>query len=142
MMDASTSLSVLSDDLSDYDVISEAGHASADSSIADFDHIPAQVPTEPAIPQAARENFYTASLSPENIQAYVRKALGVNAVGGVATNGHTTQSKTMRVYVDGIFDVFSVGFVSVSVGEGVDSRRSSDMLCSFDRLNCRFRPFI
>jgi hypothetical protein len=135
MMDESSP--VLSDDLSDYDVISEAGHASADSSIADFDHIPAQVPTEPAIPQAAREKFYTASLRPENIQAYVRKALGGN--GAVATNGHTTQSKTMRVYVDGVFDVFSVGFVSVSVNEDLDSHESSDMLCSFDKQNCHSR---
>ena len=105
---------MLSDDLSDYDVISDAGHASADSSLADFDHIPAQVPAEPAIPQAARDHFYTASLSPANVQAYVRKALGLNGVGCETppANGHDVQNKTMRVYVDGVFDVFDVGFVS------------------------------
>jgi len=108
-MDASSALS----DLSDYDVISNSEHRSIESSIADLDHIPAQVPSEPAISQAARESFFTASLSAKAIQAYVRKALGL----GVDTNAdeenscmsNGAQNKTMRIYIDGSFDVFNAG---------------------------------
>jgi choline-phosphate cytidylyltransferase len=110
---ATDASSVLSDDLSDYDVISNPGQRSVESSIADLDHIPALVPSEPAISHAAREQFYTASLSAENIQAYVRKALCLppspNVEGQPSRTGNGCDNRTLRVYVDGIFDGFNTG---------------------------------
>lgn len=78
--------SVLSDD-SDYDIVSP------DNSIAD---LRAAVP-EPPPSEAARETFNTARLSAQEIQSFVGLSVSVS------------QAKTTkRIYVDGIFDPFSV----------------------------------
>jgi len=92
--------SVLSDD--DFDIVSNPGHKSLESSIADLDHIPKQEVHEPVPAQAALETFDTVSLTAAEIQAYVRKALDGRNTTSPAEN------KTVRVYVDGTFDMFNV----------------------------------
>ncbi|OSX64269.1 hypothetical protein POSPLADRAFT_1137734 [Postia placenta MAD-698-R-SB12] len=89
------------DDLSDYDVISD-GHRSLESSIADLSHVDVEAADihEPPPPPAARDRFDTVSLSADDIQKYVRKA--VPSIPGRRWSG----DGTVRVYVDGIFDPF------------------------------------
>lgn len=89
-------ISVLStDDLADYDVISD-GPRSLESSIADLGHVdrPAGSLSEPPPLPSARERFATATLSAEDIQAYVQRALG---------HVESSEGRTWRVYVDGVF---------------------------------------
>ena len=91
-------LSVLSsDDLADYDIISE-GQRSLESSIADLGPPPVRFAGgEPAPPPAARERFgETVALGAEDVQAYVRRALQ-------ATTPGTDAARVWRVYVDGVF---------------------------------------
>ncbi|KAK7466414.1 hypothetical protein VKT23_005136 [Stygiomarasmius scandens] len=114
-MDASLS----GDDLSDYDVISDPGRRSLDSSIADLmlEHTPPEV-KEPAPSQAALDKFLPARLSPGDIQSSVRTHLGLGTAPS-ASNGNGTlrrQShagmndfRTRKIYVDGIYDTFNVG---------------------------------
>ena len=92
-------LSVLStDDLADYDVISD-GPRSMDSSIADLGPPPRFVGGEPTPLPAAKEKFGdTVSLTAEEIQAYVQRSLNSSLAGGRGDD-----SRTWRVYVDGIF---------------------------------------
>lgn len=90
-MDAS---SVLSDDLSDYDVISDPGRRSFDSSIADFTF----TVTEPPPTPEAYNKFATVRLTAADIQS-----------------AHRLDNRTKRVYVDGIFDIFNVGCVAFSL---------------------------
>ncbi|KAJ7334066.1 cholinephosphate cytidylyltransferase [Mycena albidolilacea] len=109
--------SVLSDD-SDYDIVSP------DNSIAD---LRAAVP-EPPPSEAARETFNTARLSAQEIQSFVGLSVSVS------------QAKTTkRIYVDGIFDPFSVrhalqlrqaklSFPSVWLVVGVFSNDACDRL--------------
>ncbi|KAF7356656.1 Nucleotidylyl transferase [Mycena venus] len=86
--------SVLSDD-SDYDIVSP------DTSIADLSHgAAASTILEPPPSEAARETFNTCQLSAEEIQAFVRSSLGLSLP--------MSQGRTKRIYVDGIFDSFSV----------------------------------
>lgn len=98
-VDAASMLS--GDDLSDYDVISD-GHRSLESSIADLSHVDVEAADihEPPPPPAARDRFDTVSLSADDIQKYVRKA--VPSIPGRRWSG----DGTVRVYVDGIFDPF------------------------------------
>jgi choline-phosphate cytidylyltransferase len=100
MMDVSA---VLSDD--DFDIVSNPGQKSLESSIADLDHIPKQGVHEPAPAQAALEKFNTVSLTATDIQAYVRKAL--DAASGMSA-AYPMEHRTVRVYVDGTFDMFNV----------------------------------
>ncbi|KAJ6518734.1 cholinephosphate cytidylyltransferase [Mycena sanguinolenta] len=84
--------SVLSDD-SDYDIVSP------DNSIADLaGHVVAI--REPPPSEKARETFNTCQLSAPEIQAFVQSSLGLSIPASPA--------RTMRIYVDGIFDPFSV----------------------------------
>lgn len=97
-IDASSVFS--NDDYAEYDFVSE-GHRSLESSIADLglgEEGAAEV-TEPAPSQTARAIFGTPSLSAEDIQEYVQKALGTEV----------KPHKTVRVYADGLFDPFNAG---------------------------------
>jgi len=95
---------VLSDE--DYDVISNPGQQSLESSIADFGHIAAQSMREIPPTEAAREILSTASLSPADIQAWVR---GVMDSANGRSGSYPTDNRTIRVYVDGVFDVLTAG---------------------------------
>ena len=91
-------LSVLStDDLADYDVISD-GPRSMESSIADLGPPPRFAGGEPAPLPSAKEKFDTVGLTVEEIQTYVQRSLNVSQTGGRGDD-----SRTWRVYVDGIF---------------------------------------
>ncbi|KAI0629259.1 hypothetical protein C8Q77DRAFT_1142972 [Trametes polyzona] len=90
-------LSFSTEDLADYDVLSD-GLRSLESSIADLDPIAKDAGGEPAPLPTAREKFGdTVGLTAEDIQAYVQRSLG--APPGTRAN----EKKTWRVYVDGIF---------------------------------------
>ncbi|PIL24996.1 hypothetical protein GSI_12884 [Ganoderma sinense ZZ0214-1] len=95
-------LSVLStDDLADYDVISD-GPRSLESSIADLGAPPRFAGGEPAPLPSAREKFDTVALTAEEIQAYVQRSLNASLAGG-----RRDDSRTWRVYVDGVFGPLS-----------------------------------
>ncbi|KAG1804477.1 uncharacterized protein BJ212DRAFT_887882 [Suillus subaureus] len=96
------SSSVLSDD--DYDVISNPGQRSLESSIADLHHIPSLTTYELPPSDAARERLSAVALNPVDIQAYVQNALKVSSAGK-----YPRDNRTLRVYVDGVFDVLTVG---------------------------------
>ncbi|TBU60960.1 hypothetical protein BD310DRAFT_921830 [Dichomitus squalens] len=90
-------LSVLStDDLADYDVISD-GPRSMESSIADLGP-PRFAGGEPAPLPSAREKFDTVGLTAEDVQAYAQRSLNATLAGGRGDD-----SRTWRVYVDGVF---------------------------------------
>ncbi|KZT10093.1 uncharacterized protein LAESUDRAFT_722245 [Laetiporus sulphureus 93-53] len=100
-VDVSSMLST--DDLADYDIISE-GHRSLESSIADLGHVESSAAIrEPSPSRAARERFDTVGLSASEIQAHVQKAVPSAAVAWRTSEG---EPRTVRVYVDGIFDPF------------------------------------
>lgn len=108
-LDGSSVLST--DDLADYDFISD-GHRSLESSIADlgqFDRNAKDI-QEPPPSQNARENFYTPSLSVEDIQDYVKRAIAATGAGfREHENGSDeVERKLVRVYVDGKFDGFNI----------------------------------
>ncbi|KAI0073265.1 hypothetical protein K474DRAFT_1666816 [Panus rudis PR-1116 ss-1] len=93
-----------SDDLADYDVISD-GTRSLESSIADLGLAERREIYEPPPSQTAKEKFITPALTATDIQAYVQKAL--------EASGHPIgQSRVVRVYVDGIFDGLNVSHVN------------------------------
>ncbi|KAG1746667.1 uncharacterized protein EDB91DRAFT_107590 [Suillus paluster] len=94
--------SVLSDE--DYDVISNPGQRSLESSITDLHHIPALTTYELPPSDAAKERLSTVALSPADIQAYVRNAVDASGVGK-----YPRDNGTVRVYVDGVFDVLTAG---------------------------------
>lgn len=100
MSPSSMNASITSDDLAEYDVISEGGPRSLESSITD---LPTDV-SEPTPQQAAKDKFETVGLSSDDIQAYVRKALQAKSSGVP-----DSERRLMRVYVDGIFDQFHAG---------------------------------
>ena len=122
-MDTSSALSD-SDDLgSDYDLISHSDHEnehehteqdpdeSASYSVAElsnsttYGHIPVFQVVEPPPSQAARKRFDTAGLSAEDVRAYVLRALDSYTPGGQVPVGlQSTDVKTVRVYVDGLWD--------------------------------------
>lgn len=96
--------SVLSDE--DYDVISNPGQRSLESSVADFGHVIACGPIREIPPtDAARHTLSTVSLTAVDIQAYVGTALSTAAGRGV----RYPADRTIRVYVDGVFDVLDAG---------------------------------
>ncbi|EGN96609.1 hypothetical protein SERLA73DRAFT_184702 [Serpula lacrymans var. lacrymans S7.3] len=99
--------SVMSDE--DYDVISNPGQRSLESSIADLSHIPTQNIYEPPPLRAAKEKFNTARLAASDIQSYVRKGIDATTAGRSAGYPSLAESKTVRVYVDGAFDAFNAG---------------------------------
>ncbi|THU99096.1 Nucleotidylyl transferase [Dendrothele bispora CBS 962.96] len=105
------------DDLSDYDVVSDPGRRSLDSSVADLMLEPPNEIKEPAPLQEALDKFLSTRLSPGDIQSSVRAYLGFGTLP--VSNGNGTLRKqshagindyrTRRIYVDGIFDMFNVG---------------------------------
>ena len=98
-IDASSVFS--NDDYAEYDFVSE-GHRSLESSIADLslgEDRTADI-TEPPPSQTAKAVFGTPSLSAEDIQAYIQNVLGSEL---------KPHSKTVRVYVDGLFDPLNAG---------------------------------
>ena len=98
---------VFSDD-DDYDVISNSGHQSLESSIADISRA---VVYEPPPTSAARSKFEMARATAEEIQENVRRAL--DASSSRSRSGERPQlfadNRTVRIYVDGTFDMFNVG---------------------------------
>ena len=88
------SSNVLSDD--DYDVISNPGNVSLDSSICLEDTVCELVPF-----QEAQDRFETVRWNACEIQAYIRK--------GLCISQPSSQNKRIRIYVDGPFDAFDVG---------------------------------
>lgn len=111
-MDAS---SVLSDDLSDYDIISNSSQRSVESSIADLGHVPGKTASEvyePSPSQVARDKFETVKLTASDVQTYVRKALDASPSQHSSESNFLSpmsENKTVRVYVDGVFDAFNAG---------------------------------
>ncbi|KAF5338405.1 hypothetical protein D9611_012492 [Ephemerocybe angulata] len=97
-----TPATVFSDD-DEYDLISNPGHdRSLDSSLAELpSRLQGSDVPEPPPSQAARDKLETAKWSSDEIQAYVRKTLGLAP--------ETHLRRTVRVYVDGPFDVFNIG---------------------------------
>ncbi|KAG6866550.1 hypothetical protein C0991_002035 [Blastosporella zonata] len=127
--------SVLGDD--DYDVVSNPGQRSVESSTTDFGHIPAQNVYEPPPSEMARNQFDSVSWSATEIQAYVCKALGVESPALHPLANECTK----RVYVDGTFDGLNAGCAVISFGGSEYANRldgTSGMLCGFDRPNSRF----
>ncbi|KZT27876.1 Nucleotidylyl transferase [Neolentinus lepideus HHB14362 ss-1] len=96
--------SVTSDDL-DYDIISN-GPRSLESSIDDLGHVDTHDIPEPPPTEAAREKLKTVSLTAEDIQAYVQRALGASPIGQQRGD---VDRRMMRVYVDGVYDGFHAG---------------------------------
>lgn len=94
--------SVLSDD--EFDIVSNPGQRSLESSIADLDHVPKQEVHEPTPTQAALDQFDTVRFTAADIQAYVRKSLD-SATG--KNTAYPLEQRTVRVYVDGVFDMFN-----------------------------------
>ena len=105
-----------SDDLHDYDVISDTGPGSLDSSIADLAGPPA--PPKEIPPSAAARNAYdTTILSPEDIQTNVQRALRGGSRNGARSKSREPVSereteRTIRLYVDGVFDFVHAGYLS------------------------------
>lgn len=88
------------DDFAEYDFVSE-GQRSLESSVASLGLAEDSVARtqEPPPTQAARATFITPALTPEDIRTYVQRSLGPD--GRI--------HKTVRVYVDGLFDPFTAG---------------------------------
>ncbi|KAH9852147.1 hypothetical protein C2E23DRAFT_779749 [Lenzites betulinus] len=97
MRRSTDALSVLStDDLADYDVISD-GPRSLESSIADLGQAPRFAGGEPAPLPSAKEKFDTVGLTAEEIQAHVQRSIGA------PPGARGDETRTWRVYVDGVF---------------------------------------
>lgn len=96
---------VLSDD-DEYDLISNPGHdQSLDSSLAELPgRLQAKDIPEPPPAQGPRDKFETTRWAADDIQLYVRKTLGL------PPDAHSR--RTVRVYVDGPFDVFNVAYAT------------------------------
>ncbi|KAF8347765.1 choline-phosphate cytidylyltransferase [Amanita rubescens] len=93
---------VLSDD-DDYDVIS---NQSLESSVADI----SRTVFEPSPTSVALTKFETARFTAEEIQANVRRALDGSSKPRAGERPQLfADNKTIRVYVDGTFDIFNVG---------------------------------
>ena len=123
-----------SDDLNDYDVISDHDPRSLESSVADLRlDSPAQQPSaststwlsaggqsqshsrlfpEPNISDEARRLYETAELSAEDIQSHVQRSV-VGSGEAFASHGGTVKKrekeKAVRIYVEGVFDFPNVG---------------------------------
>lgn len=109
----------VSDDLRDYDVISDAGPPSLESSLADFGSTLPSTPREIPPSAEARSRFDTAAMGAEDVQAAVQRTARTKSGAG---NGNGTgtvrrsmsrdpaeRERTVRVYVDGVFDILHVG---------------------------------
>lgn len=113
----------VSDDLRDYDIISDAGPPSLESSLADFGSAMPSTPREIPPSAEARSRFDTAAMGAEDVQAAVQRTVRTKSGAGNGNgNGNGTgtvrrsmsrdpaeRERTVRVYVDGVFDVLHVG---------------------------------
>jgi hypothetical protein len=115
----------LSDDLeSDYDLISnpdqDRDHDHESYTVAElsnstsYGHVPVSQVHEPPPSQAARERFDTVGLSKEDVQTFVGKALDSSTPGADRSSGakdwKDVEGRTVRVYVDGLFDGWNAGY--------------------------------
>ena len=95
-------ISVLSDDLAEYDIISD-GQRSLESSITDLSGTDfGQKLREPPSTEEAKDIFRTAGSSADEIQDYVQTSLG----------GTRLKEAVARVYVDGFWDKLQTRCVS------------------------------
>lgn len=94
-----TLMDALSDD--DYDIVSNPGQRSLESSLADFGVLSSNI-YEPQPLEAARNRFPTVSLSAEDIQLHVRRFAQLDS-------DPTASPRLMRIYVDGLFDGLDAG---------------------------------
>ena len=92
------SSNALSDD--DYDVISNPGRASLDSSYDEYTLGTWAAARELPAFEEAKDRFETTRWTASDIQAYIYKGLNLTA---------PAPKKLMRIYVDGSFDMFDVG---------------------------------
>ena len=95
----------------DYDLVENP--RSLESSLADLDSTSRSSASHlkeiPPVP-SAKLLFDTASLSPEDIQANVQRSIQTTVGREKERSGsRDSQSKAVRVYVDGVFDVLNVG---------------------------------
>lgn len=102
------------DDLVDYDIISDPGRQSLDSSIADFADFSFRSTLHEVPPSdEAKSAFGTVALSAGDIQDYVSRNLkGVppRRDGRSRSRGPNERERSFRVYVDGVFDVLNVKY--------------------------------
>jgi len=91
-------MSALSDD--DYDVISNPGRGSLESSFDEFIHGSFSAVREPPAAEEAKDRFETTRWTASDIQAYIHKGLNLTS---------PAPKKLVRIYVDGSFDMFDVG---------------------------------
>lgn len=126
-------ISVLSDDLADYDIISD-GQRSLESSITDLGGTGCgQKLREPPSTEEAKDIFRTAGSSADEIQDYVQRSLG----------GTRLKEGVARVYVDGFWDKLQTRCVSCEVRRCMhDSSPSTinatETSCSCVKPNCHY----
>jgi len=92
------SSNALSDD--DYDLISNPGRGSLESSFNEYIHGSLSAVRELPASEEAKDRFETTRWTASDIQAYVYKGLNLTS---------PAPKKLVRVYVDGSFDMFDVG---------------------------------
>lgn len=121
----------MSDD--DYDVISNPGTVSLENSV-DLDQTASIVRELPAF-EDVQDRFETTRWAAEDIQAYVRKGLNLPA-------GSKYDTRRVKIYVDGAFDVFDVGSVPCGIyfhsGQLLNIDHA-DMRCNCARPSSHFR---
>ncbi|KAF8159648.1 cholinephosphate cytidylyltransferase [Crassisporium funariophilum] len=100
---------VLSDD--DYDVISNPGQRSLESSVEDFEHDSFSAVRELPASEEAKDTFETTRWTASDIQAYFRKQLEPRYSNSNQGRPVSFSNKIVRVYVDGSFDTFDVAHV-------------------------------
>jgi choline-phosphate cytidylyltransferase len=117
-------MDIPNDSDSDYDLISnpDPDHEVRDDdpfSVADlsnsvtYSHVPVGPVFEPPPLNGAQETFHTVGLSRTDIQSYVANALNSSTPGGILSDVITAEGRTVRVYVDGLFDGWHIGYVVV-----------------------------
>jgi len=106
------------DDLLEYDVISDPGRQSLDSSIADLADFSLRVTLHEVLPSAeANSTFETVALTANDVQDHVSKNIrGPGSStrrrdGRSRSRGPQERERTYRIYVDGVFDVLNVNVI-------------------------------